>query len=515
MAPSLVRPFALGPPQLAISILGYVHFTSPIVLLALFLLLSMAYSIATASKEVVAHASTQQTGSRGKDLSHNALCLSRARKMDISLSRKSIFTWLSMGTISTFVGNSIVVMLHVLLNQKDHWWCGTAAAVIYHQLKITDGHMLISRTQVYLVASIFTHTILLIFGLYNKPSWAHASTWALAFILESMLLVASLAIYPYEHREPVSSDRDSGQTRKGLTGWAAIEIVLHVLRIIFLLALVFSYAVFVTLPAIRHYLAEKRTNESPCETTHLFNSDVQNVTGDGPGYGSALEVDAARQRKDKIVPSLSFCWLYLRGYSLFLPYIWPAKSLRLQITAVFCLILVLMGRAVNVLLPYQVGVIVNIFSRESGGNLEVPWGEICLFALYCLLQGLLGSIRSMLWIPIRQYSYQELSTASFEHVHGLSLDFHLEKKIGEVTAALNKAKSINKLLEQITFQALPTLLDLGIAIGYFFVMFDAYYALAVATTTFTHLYITIYLAHWRRGLRREMLDSSRQVEANK
>lgn len=112
------------------------------------------------------------------------------------------------------------------------------------------------------MASIFAHTIFLVSVLYNKPSWAHASTWALALILESISLVASIAIYPYEHQEPISSDRDGGQTRKALIRWAAIKIILHVLRIIFLLALVFSYAVFVTLPATRHYLAEKRMNEA-------------------------------------------------------------------------------------------------------------------------------------------------------------------------------------------------------------------------------------------------------------
>lgn len=120
MDPSLLRSFVPAPSQLAISILDYIYFTSPIVLLDLFLVLSMAHSIATAFKRVVAHASTQQTGSGGKNLSHNAPCLSRVRRIDISLSQKSPFIWLSMGTISTFVSNSIVVMLHVVLNQKEH-----------------------------------------------------------------------------------------------------------------------------------------------------------------------------------------------------------------------------------------------------------------------------------------------------------------------------------------------------------------------------------------------------------
>ena len=122
MAPSFVRPFAPKASQHAISILGYIHFTSPIALLALFLVLFTAQSMATGTK---AQNSTQQTDSR---------------KVDVSFRQKSLFIWLSMGAISTFVGNFIVIILQVLLYQKDHWWCGKAVAVLYHQLKITDGH---------------------------------------------------------------------------------------------------------------------------------------------------------------------------------------------------------------------------------------------------------------------------------------------------------------------------------------------------------------------------------------
>jgi ABC-type transport system involved in Fe-S cluster assembly fused permease/ATPase subunit len=97
--------------------------------------------------------------------------------------------------------------------------------------------------------------------------------------------------------------------------------------------------------------------------------------------------------------------------------------------------------------------------------------------LYRFLQGnmgLLGAVRSTLWIPIGQYSYHALSTSAFEHVHSLSLDFHLGKKTGEVLSALSKGSSINNFLEQVTFQVIPMLIDLGVAVAYFLIKFDAY-----------------------------------------
>ena len=307
--------------------------------------------------------------------------------------------------------------------------------------------------------------------------------------------------------------------RTGMTEWEVIEVVLDVLRIIFLLALVLFYALFLGLRIAKLRQADRGENGTPPERIRLLNGHpVGNGTVNGQDYGSTLQKEETSGwvRPDK-VPSKSW-WEYLRGYSLFFPYLWPARSLRLQITVVICFLLVMMARVVNVLVPYQVSVITDILSGERGGNLEVPWGQICLYILFRLLQGsngLLGAVRGTLWVPISQYSYQELSTASFEHVHGLSLDFHLEKKTGEVLSALSKGNSINTFLEQVTFQVFPMLIDLAVAIGYFLIAFDAYYALVVAIVTFAYLYLTIRLAQWRAEIRREMVNSSRQEYAVK
>lgn len=175
-------------------------------------------------------------------------------------------------------------------------------------------------------------------------------------------------------------------------------------------------------------------------------------------------------------------------------------------------------RAINILVPLQVDKITNILSGETDAGPRVPWGEIFLFVLLRWLQGnqgLIGSLRSILWIPIEQYSYRELATASFEHVHGLSLDFHLGKKTGEVISALNKGSAINTFLENVTFQVLPVLLDLFAAIGYLIVVFDAYYVLVVAIMTFSYLYVTVRMAQWRVEKRREMVNASRNEDAVK
>ena len=348
-----------------------------------------------------------------------------------------------------------------------------------------------------------------------SPTVAHFSTWIIALILELILLGSSLSLYTTKHHEPNAKSPGGGQLQNGVTNWEAIELLIDVFRVIFLLGLIFSYSLFIGLRALKQRRSVRKHTSTASETTSLLNGHaVEN--GAVQKYDDEDSQDAGWVRPTK-VPSKSW-WEYIRGYSLFFPYLWPAKSRRLQITVVICFVLVMGARVINLLVPIQVGHITDILSGDEGKNHGVPWGQICLYILYRLLQGgngALGALRSTLWVPVSQYSYQELSTASFEHVHGLSLDFHLGKKTGEVLSALSKGSSINTFLEQVTFQVLPMLIDLGIAIGYFLVVFDAYYALVVAIVTFAYLYLTVRLAQWRAEIRREMVNSSRQEDAVK
>lgn len=339
----------------------------------------------------------------------------------------------------------------------------------------------------------------------------------MALLFEIILLGASLAIYSNNHREPKAGSPKGGQLRKGVTHWEAVEILLDILRILLLLALLSFYGLFVLLRNLKQRNVDKAENGSTAETTGLLNGSAENGHAVGKGYGSTPKEETSGWVRPDTIPSKSW-WEYIRGYSLFFPYLWPAKSTRLQIIVVICFVLIMIARVINVLVPYQVGVITDILSGDTEGYHGIPWGPICLYIFYRVLQGgngLLGALRNTLWVPISQYSYQELSTASFEHVHGLSLDFHLGKKTGEVLSALSKGNSINTFLEQVTFQVVPMLVDLAVAIGYFLIAFDAYYALVVAIVTFAYLYLTIRLAQWRAEIRREMVNSSRQEDAVK
>jgi hypothetical protein len=359
------------------------------------------------------------------------------------------------------------------------------------------------------------------------PTFAQLVPWVVAVPIELTILGAYLVLYTAPHHEPTVGNPSGGLLRHGITPWEILEVITCIVRILLLLALIAIYALNSVDSKTELRKEARRSSREATETTRLLNSRAGQDGANSSDYGSSdpgskhedpKPMEAAWVRPTT-VPSTSW-WEYLSGYSLFFPYLWPSKSRRLQLTVIVCFALVLSQRVVNVLVPYQIGVITNILSREAEevAPFRVPWGEICLYAFYRWLQGsqgLIGSLRSFLWIPVGQYSYMELSTAAFEHVHTLSLDFHLGKKTGEVLSALSKGNSINTFLEQVTFQVVPMLIDLCVAVGFFLVAFDAYYALVVAVVTIIYLYVTIRMAQWRAGIRRQMVNASRQEDAVK
>ncbi|KAL3474216.1 hypothetical protein BJX99DRAFT_232126 [Aspergillus californicus] len=491
-------------------LLDYLRIGYPILLLVVFASAFLASSILTA-RTANQNTCASLTGPGGRPLPKRSRSTVAVVKAPQKFSRNAnlCFKWLSLGVLATLVADATLNVTHAILARSEHWWCGQAVVI-------------------YVVGSFFDYAIILVSLVDTDPSptFAQFVPWLLGVLVELAILGLSLNNYSRPHHEPVVGNPSGGRLQKHITIWEAAGIVCNSVRVLFLFVLVMLYTCTSSKSQSATRKAARVHALDPAETTGLLHSGPEN----GHAYGSTNGANVAngthgKQQDSKptdpwvrptTVPSTSW-WEYLSGYSLFFPYLWPSKSRRLQLVVLACFLLIVLQRVINVLVPYQVGVITNSLS-EQGDDFRVPWFEICLYILFRWLQGsqgLIGSLRSSLWIPVSQYSYMELSTAAFEHVHSLSLDFHLGKKTGEVLSALSKGSSINTFLEQVTFQVVPMLVDLCVAIVYLLIALDAYYALVVTIVTFCYLYVTIRMAQWRAEIRRQMVNSSRQEDAVK
>lgn len=413
-------------------------------------------------------------------------------------------------------------------------------------------------TVVHILGSIFFY-LYIFFSLFDwrkGPNVVHLLIWVLGLAGEIVLFSTSFTAAADCHFAKPNSGKD-GKTC--IDRWTKIDLVLYFVRILHLIALIGVFCI-AWVGKVRSKTTDKLEDGFAGEETPLLNGTHRSYeTQNGDANGSAPNgtapngtapngresysrrsrgrtvSNAARQsapasRKDENaafyrpqkLPHKTW-WEYVRGYSLFFPYLWPKDSTRLQLQVLVCFIIVIIQRIVNISVPSQIGLVVKglnhaIREVQNGEPLTMdlfPLRATLMLGFLWVLQGMLGPLRSLLWIPVSQYSYRGLTTAAFNHVHSLSLDFHLSKRTGEVLSALNKGSSINSFLEQVTFQVIPMLFDLILSISVFYFKFGPLYAQINLIDTCWYLYMTIKMASTRADQRREMTNADREEEAVK
>ncbi|RKP22303.1 ABC transporter, partial [Syncephalis pseudoplumigaleata] len=109
---------------------------------------------------------------------------------------------------------------------------------------------------------------------------------------------------------------------------------------------------------------------------------------------------------------------------------------------------------------------------------------------------------------------REVAVRMFEHLHSLSLRYHMNRKTGEVLRVQDRGvQSIVSLLQAIVFQLVPTLVDIAVACVYFAYTFDMYFASVVLATMFSYVMATIIITDWRTRFRREANESDNAMES--
>ena len=140
------------------------------------------------------------------------------------------------------------------------------------------------------------------------------------------------------------------------------------------------------------------------------------------------------------------------------------------------------------------------------------WLPVLIYAMLLFISGgaCIGWLRKWLWLPIEQYSYDALSTASHAHIMSLSSDFHDAKTSSDLTQAVHGGRSVSDLLETVCFQMIPMFIDLAVAFAYLWYFFGPYMGLIMAVTVISYLYITTKLVAVRAEKRRQYITVFRK-----
>ena len=195
----------------------------------------------------------------------------------------------------------------------------------------------------------------------------------------------------------------------------------------------------------------------------------------------------------------------------FLPMLWLPGERELKLRVVFAIVLVLMGKAAMLAMPFAYKAVID---RMSGPT-QAAGVVLMLVIAYSVARFsgvLFDNLRNALFEKVGQGAARRLSAQVFRHIHNLSLRFHLERRTGSLTKVVERGtKSIDMMLYFLLFNIAPTLIELIAICVIFQVKFG--WGMVGATLAIVALYIgfTRWVTDWRSKLQREMNDVDNQA----
>ena len=208
-------------------------------------------------------------------------------------------------------------------------------------------------------------------------------------------------------------------------------------------------------------------------------------------------------------PSERRDWQTIRSL---LPYLWQWKWR--VIVALSCLVA---AKLTNVAVPLVFKDIVDALSigREQA-MLLVPLGLLGAYGLLRFSTALFTELREIVFARVTQRAQRSIALQVFEHLHALSLRFHLERQTGGLTRDIERGtRSVSSLISYTIYSILPTLIEIALVVGILLVRYPGVFSLITLATLTLYVLFTIVVTNFRTRIRRQAneLDSAAHSRA--
>jgi len=216
---------------------------------------------------------------------------------------------------------------------------------------------------------------------------------------------------------------------------------------------------------------------------------------------SPIPEDNTRQRSDMDV---------LRSL---MPFLWPKGDLEIKTRVVLALLAIVAAKVANVFVPYFLKLAVDAL---DGDLLALPLWIILAYGTARLMSLAFGQLRDAVFAKVGVRAIRKSALAVLEHLHRLSLRFHLQRQTGGLSRSIERGTiAIQSLLSITLFNLFPTLFEVGLVTIILWGAFDGWFAAVTFVTVLIYVLFTVYTTEWRLKFRREMnqLDNQANTRA--
>ncbi len=202
----------------------------------------------------------------------------------------------------------------------------------------------------------------------------------------------------------------------------------------------------------------------------------------------------------------------LRTLRTLLPYLWPDGHPGLKARVVVAMLALVGAKALTLTAPLFYGRIVDSLSGPAQ-IVAVPLVMVAAYSLARALSSVLNEVRDGLFSRVAQHAIRQVALQTFQHLHGLSMRFHLDRRMGGLSRVIERGtKGIQFLLNFTLFNILPTIIEVVGAAIILHVIFGIAFSSITLLSVLGYIVFTVWVTEWRTKFRREM--NTADAEAN-
>ena len=204
-------------------------------------------------------------------------------------------------------------------------------------------------------------------------------------------------------------------------------------------------------------------------------------------------------------------WLTLKR--LF-PYLWEYKW-----RVMAALSFMVGAKLANVGVPLLLKELIDAMTPQATGEqiaLVVPLALLVGYGLLRLSVSGFTELRELVFAAATQGAARKIALQTFEHLHNLSLRFHLERQTGGMSRDIERGvRGIESLIAYSLYSIVPTLIEVVLVLSILGVKFDKWYAIITLLALALYIYFTVTVTEWRTQFRKQVneFDSSAHTRA--
>jgi len=193
------------------------------------------------------------------------------------------------------------------------------------------------------------------------------------------------------------------------------------------------------------------------------------------------------------------------------PYLWPPGETGIKTRVVAALLLLLVSKLIAVGTPilYK-GAVDALAPADAGTGWMLGMGAVGLTVAYGVARLMsvgFQQLRDVVFAVVGQRALRKLALETFQHIHRMSLSYHLTRKTGGLSRIIERGvKGVDFLLRFLVFSIGPLALELLLIAGLMVILFDVRYLVAIVVTIALYVWFTFAITEWRVKQRKIMND---------